>query len=153
MLKHFLNNDTKKYNKNCQLILAEKIRKNLVHEYLRKYRGDLNHSLANNLTFISLLRSVERIRNFSDSLPYLSKLLVIPTEFQSLNKKAFYDQKKMKIVEQEHRSGFDSIYYIESKEELLEDWKNISYVAVCYKTETSIDIESYIKSIGCPPVK
>lgn len=32
-----------------------------------------------------------------------------------LNKKAFYDQKKLKIVEQDHKNGHQNIAYIASK--------------------------------------
>lgn len=44
----------------------------------------------------------------------------MPTELQALNKKVFYDQKKLKVVEQEHKEGQQTIYYIESKEQLIE---------------------------------
>ena len=64
-LKHYLNNDTKKYNKNCQVILAEKLKRLLVREYIKKYTMDLKINTINNINFIELLKSVDKIRNYA----------------------------------------------------------------------------------------
>lgn len=60
---------------------------------------DVKQSTVNNEIFLEVLKSVGKIKNYTNSLPYLSKIFVIPTAFQAVFKKVFYDQKKMKIVD------------------------------------------------------
>lgn len=54
-------------------------------------------------------------------------MFIIPTEFQGLNKKVFYDQKKLKIMDQAQGQALENFYYIESKEQIFDDWNACSH--------------------------
>ena len=69
-------------------------------ECIRQYTNDIRQQTKKNNEFLSLLYSVEKIRNYIVSLPYLSKHFIIPSEFQTFFKTIFYDQKKIKMIEQ-----------------------------------------------------
>lgn len=91
-------------------LLAEKVKKIMSMELIRKYSLDLRQNAANYDVFGEAYRAVGKLRNYIDSLPYLSKLFRLPSELQNFIKKIFYDQKKIPLVEQLHEhQGFNYI--------------------------------------------
>ena len=85
---------------------------------MKKYSQDLVQNLANVECIGETCDIVVKLRNYIDSLPYLSKIFVIPSELQHFMKKNLYDQKKINLIEQSHEDN-PKITYISSKEQLI----------------------------------
>lgn len=86
----------------------------IVAKLTQLYTKDIAHNMANISNVNQLLLTIDKIRNYAISLPYLSKVLVLPTEYQNMFKKAFYDQKKMSTIECDNHAD-ENVYYVCSK--------------------------------------
>lgn len=51
----------------------------MVQEYIKKYIKDMKYCAMNNSNILGLIGCVKKLRNYVECMPYLSKILTVPT--------------------------------------------------------------------------
>ena len=62
----------------CVQIVQEKIRRLIVRKQMERYIDDMKHAMANNEIIIETEKSIHKIKNYFNSLPYLGSVFYQP---------------------------------------------------------------------------